>query len=46
MIIKGTCKTNLKFVIIDKYTNNDEEIEMISEEIKKKKITMKGEKVK
>ena len=39
MIIKGTCKTNIKFVIIDKYTNNDEEIEMAAEEIKKKQIT-------
>ena len=42
MIIKGTYKTNLKFVIIDKYTNNDEEIEMISEEIRKKQITKQG----
>ena len=46
MIIKGTCKANLKIVIIEEYTNNDEEIEMIAEEIKKKKITKQGEKVK
>ena len=42
MIIKGSCKKNIKFVIIEKDTNNEEEAEMIAEEIKKKKISIQG----
>ena len=42
MIIKANCKKNIKFVIIEKCINNDEEIEMAAEEIKKKQITKNG----